>query len=310
MTTPPADAPQGIWCITGATGALGSCLVRRLLSLGKHPVLGVARGARPDAPGRLLSVDLADAKRVRQTLRWQAVELWIHTAAVTSIAAARREPQRADAVNVEATRALVELAAERNARFVFCSTDLVFDGRSPPYDESAEPRPISHYARTKLQAERIVAAYHRGVVVRLALMYGFPALPRRTTFVEQVSAMRAGRRLRLFADELRTPLWLEDAAAAMEAIAESDVTGVLHVGGPQRLSRLEMGRLVAAGFGLTASHIEAICQRDVPSEEPRPPDVSLDCGRFRSLFPQVRIRPMHQALSEMAATSPPIPEWI
>ncbi len=66
-------------------------------------------------------------------------------------------------------------------------------------------------------------------------------------------------------------------------IARSDVRGVLHVGGPERLSRLDMGRRLAAELGLSEANLVPIRRDDLPGLEPRPRDVSLDSTRWRSL---------------------------
>ncbi|MCI0681419.1 MAG: sugar nucleotide-binding protein, partial [Gemmataceae bacterium] len=105
-------------------------------------------------------------------------------------------------------------------------------------------------------------------------------------FDEQTMALRAGRPVKLFADEWRTPLALATAARALVTVAFSDVTGLLHLGGPERLTRLEMGLRLAARLGADPRLVVAVRRDDIPSPEPRPRDTSLDSSRWRSLFPR------------------------
>ena len=81
-------------------------------------------------------------------------------------------------------------------------------------------------------------------------------------------------------------------------MADSDVTGLLHVGGPERMSRLEMGRRLAAHLGVPATGIEAI-SRLTAGGEPRPRDTALDSTRWRDSFPTNSWPTFERDLSEM-----------
>ena len=277
------------WCITGATGQLGSVLVRRLVAEGQDVI--ALSGSRSDviAGLRTHTVDVTDPSATWAILDRVRPAVVVHLAAVTSVADAFDDPARAHRVNVEATAELVQQADRLDARFIYTSTDLVFDGTSPPYAESARPNPLSAYGRSKLQAEAGVLDYARGVVVRPALMFGLPAVRRVTTFAKQLASLRDGVPLNLFDDEYRTPLWLEDAARSIAAVSRSDFAGLLHLGGPERVSRLAMGVAMAEALGLRTDAIRATSSSAMTFPEPRPPDVSLDsslAGRTFSDLPE------------------------
>jgi dTDP-4-dehydrorhamnose reductase len=208
-------------------------------------------------------------------------------------------------LNVESTTVLLGLAEKLGARFVYASTDLVFDGEEAPYVEHDTPEPTSIYGRTKLEAESYVLTYKRALAVRFPLMYGFPDAARKPTFFETtLERLRAGKPVRLFTDEVRTPLWLDDAARACITLANSDVRGVMHVGGPERLSRFEMGERIAAALGTSVSLLEPVSRLDFESNEPRPHDTSLDSSRYASQFGGGPGRPMREAMSQLL-TQPP-----
>jgi dTDP-4-dehydrorhamnose reductase len=286
------------WLITGAGGQFGSVLVRELVR-GGVLALGIISPHGP-APfeGTVVRCDLKDHDAVARLVRANRPTHVVHAAAITHIEQAHDDPELARLTNVDATERLVEMAAEFSARFVSISTDLVFDGSSPPYNESSEARPLSVYGRTKLDGEAFVHSYERGVVVRLPLMYGLPAVDRPTTFQAQLRSIQARAALRLFKDEFRTPISLTDAARACVLVARSGVTKGVHVGGPERLSRLDMGRAVARAIGLGDASIVPISQADATFPEPRPRDVSLDSALFQRHFGKPPGRPMTEALKE------------
>lgn len=259
--------------------------------------------------GNVCACDFRDFDASAAVMREMRPSCIVHAAAMTSVAECYENPDAARLLNVDATRQLVELAEECGARFVLTSTDLVFDGTTGEYDEASVERPTTVYGRSKLAAENIALSYRRGVTARLALMYGLPAARRRTTFLDQLGTLRRGGRLRLFHDEYRSALELEDAAAALEQVAESEFAGVVHVAGPEALSRLEMGRIAAAALGVTGEGIESVSQADVPAAEARPADVSLSCGRFETLFGRAPGRGMVEAMPDVAARYAGDPDW-
>jgi dTDP-4-dehydrorhamnose reductase len=91
--------------------------------------------------------------------------------------------------------------------------------------------------------------------------------------------------MELFEDEWRSPLSLMTAASALVELAGSSLEGIVHVGGPERMSRWEMGQRLAESLGCDPTPLARARQSDVPFPEPRPRDVSLDSTHWRSLFP-------------------------
>jgi len=298
----PTSRPK--WLLTGAGGQFGSVLMRELVRSGESVVgLISPRGPSPDH-GEFVRCDLGELDALAEVLRGRRPAYVAHAGAVTRIQAAHGDPALARRVNVEATARLCEVCGEIGARLALTSTDLVFDGTAAPYVESSPPAPLSEYGRSKVAAEEAALRHGRHCVVRLSLMYGLPAARRDTTFSGQLSALRAGHPLALFEDEFRTPILLEDAARSLRRVLESKFQGVVHVGGPQRLSRLEMGRIAAAALGVNDACIVPSRQRELDSPEPRPADVSLDCGKFEQIFGAPPGRPMAEAMIEMARAFP------
>src|SRR5262245_41559371 len=115
--------------VTGASGKLGSVLVDRLTSDGRHEIVawsGTTRGTSGGIPP--IPVDLCHSPEILESLEAADPDAVIHAGAVSSADAVYCGRTRARAVNVEATRSLAAWAATRGRRLVFTSTDLVFDG--------------------------------------------------------------------------------------------------------------------------------------------------------------------------------------
>jgi dTDP-4-dehydrorhamnose reductase len=221
----------------------------------------------------------------------------VHSAAVPDPEACERDPARAEACNAEAPARLARLCRARGVRLIALSTDLVFAGDRPFHTEDDPAVPIQAYGRTKLAGETAVLAEDPGgVVLRLPLMYGRGHGPRPTASEAIAWVLSAGRPLRLFHDQIRTPVDAGSVADAIVRVLAGAHAGRFHLGGPERLSRYELGLRVAALFGLPASLITPVRQGDLP-QAPRPADVSLDSRRARDLL-DWRPRPLDTGIRE------------
>jgi dTDP-4-dehydrorhamnose reductase len=118
-----------------------------------------------------------------------------------------------------------------------------------------------------------------------------------------VESLKSGRPVTLFADEWRTPLGIGTAARALVELARADVTGLMHIGGPERLSRVEMGRQLAEHLRVSPESIVAAKREAVPAPEPRPCDTSLDSSRWRALFPDFPWPTYRESLAVMLPVS-------
>ncbi len=289
--------------VTGASGHLGSYLLRECRRRGDSVVAWSGRRQGELFGWPLRPIDLTEADAVAAAFHDARPEVVVHTAALTVVSDCQREPERAERINACGSAILAELADRAKIPLLHVSTDMVFDGERAPYREGDAVAPLSIYGRTKVEAERAVLACPRHRVVRLPLLFGPTLTDRPSFFDRQVSALRQGERLPLFHDEWRTPLSLQTAARALLALAGSDSVGVLHLGGPERVSRLEMGQRLAAFLGCDSTGIMPTSRTSVAAVEPRPADLSLDSSRWRSLFPHQEWPTWQEALSQMSAES-------
>ena len=259
--------------ITGAGGLIGSHLVRTAAQFAPGwRVQGLTRD----------QLDLTDDNAVRRVFQQESPALVVHCAALTSSAVCQQQPALARRLNVDVTACLAELAAA--TPLILFSTDLVFDGRQGNYDESAEPIPRSVYAETKVAAEQIILRNPRHTVIRTSLNYGISPTGDRAFNEQMRRAWQAGQTLRLFTDEFRCPIPAEITAQAVWVLAGLNRPGLYHLAGRERLSRWQIGQLLAARW----PHLNPRLQPESIGKyqgAPRSPDTSLDCAKIQKLLP-------------------------
>jgi dTDP-4-dehydrorhamnose reductase len=267
--TPASDGRRRRVLVTGASGFLGS-YVHELLAHAHEVVVTSARKATVDSV-RALEPDVV-----------------VHLAAMTNADACEAEPDRAAQANVEVTRRLARGARDSCSLFLYASTDLVFDGERAPYSETDEPRPVGVYGNTKLEGERVARAElgERAVALRLALLYGRArGSGARQSFAEtMVRRGRAGEKVELFEDQMRMPLYVEDASESIaRLLVRAPNCPVIHLGGPERCSRYAMGRAAFEVFGIPDALAVASRMSSHRMNAPRPRDVSLNREIAREL---------------------------
>jgi dTDP-4-dehydrorhamnose reductase len=258
--------------VTGAGGLIGHYLVQAAADYAKQ--WQVRALTRRDA-------DLLDTPSVKRLFLAERPALIFHCAAITFPPACERDPDLARRTNVRMTADLTELASD--IPFVFFSTDLVFNGRQGNYTENDAVHPLTVYAQTKVEAERIVLSNPRHTVIRTSLNGGTSPSGTRG-FNEQLrEAFSRGETLRLFTDEFRSPIAASITARVAWALATGDHTGLYHVAGAERLSRWEIGNLIATRWPRLQPKIEAMSISDFQGP-PRAPDTSLNCAKAAALL--------------------------
>lgn len=264
--------------ITGACGLLGSHLAALLSQ--KYSVVGTDR--HPwwgDQPVTLVPCELTDPSSMEDLVRKTDPDCVIHCAAMTNVDLCEKDSAMAFAVNADVTRRLA-LAVSRRCRFVYISTDGLFQGNKPMVTEEEPPQPRTVYGKSKWQGEREVRfAFERYLIVRTNF-YGWSS-GRKKTFVEWLyESLRTGSPITLFEDFFFTPIYVANLAENLMVLIEGGHQGVFNLVGRDRLSKYEFGKMLAeeAEFSLKAVRVGSLDQADFMVK--RPKDMSLDTNRF------------------------------
>ena len=264
--------------VTGAGGLVGGRLAAVLAE--RFPVVAARHEAAPPEGLATVPLDLLSPGSIEDALGTAGADAVVHAAAVAEPDACERDPAHAERLNVDGTAAIARACQRAGLRLIVISTDLVFPGDRGSLREDDPPAPLQLYGRTKLAAERAaLAEAPEAAVARIALVAGRGHGRRRTATESIAWSLREGRRLRLYTDQYRTPIDPDSLADAIERLLERPLPGLLHLGGPERLSRCDLGLRVASVLGLPADLIEPTTTTDHPPPAPRPADVSLDSTR-------------------------------
>ena len=207
--------------VTGAAGLLGKAVTRVFTANRNYDVQALSRK----------QLDITDPSEVARRFADLRPECIINCAAYTKVDDCEKNRETAYRVNAEGPRIIAEHAARLGARLFHISTDYVFDGSGKdPYPENSATGPeqrLSIYGRSKLQGEhRVASAHPQALIIRTAWLYG----PDGPGFPDAILARAlGGQSLQVVTDQKGAPTHAPDLASAIHGLAESQVTGILHV---------------------------------------------------------------------------------
>lgn len=279
--------------VTGGSGFLGTALVGRARASWRVSFTYASR--EPEGvSGVAYRLDLRDEAAVRRVLQAAQPKVVVHTAIP-------RDEAEFDEVIVGGSERVARQARAVGARLVHVSSDMVFDGEHPPYDEDAPPSPVTPYGRAKAAAEKVVREVcPAAVIARVPLLYALdPPDPRGARMVKD---LLAGKTVDLFTDERRCPAEVGDVAQALLEVAHRltgphELPPVLHLGGPEVLTRWEFGTSFLDALGVPTKGVRAIPLAESGLVRPRdltmvarrtPPDLRRGLRPFAAVAAQLR----------------------
>jgi dTDP-4-dehydrorhamnose reductase len=194
-----------------------------------------------------------------------------YPAGFTWVDGCEREPARARAANLEQPCNLATAAAAVQARFVYFSTDYVFDGHDGPYREESTPHPLSVYGHTKRDAEIALGDILKNdaLVVRTSWVFG-PERQGKNFAYQLCRTLAAGTELVCPSDQRSNPSYGPSVAKAVVALLEQGRSGIVHVVGPELMDRCAFARAIASSFGLDPTLIVAKTTASLGQQARRP----------------------------------------
>lgn len=278
--------------VTGATGQLGSYLIRAIADAGATPIsFGRQVGYAVDR-----AVDIADAQAVERAIDEEKPDAIIHAAAMTDVDGCEKDGRLANQINHLGARNVARAAVQSGAYLVAVSTDFVFSGAAAPYAEDAPTDPISVYGASKLAGElAVLEASKTFAVARTAWLYGGKG----KHFPRTILSLLAARpTIEVVEDECGNPTFVGDLAESLVQLVSLRMSGIVHLTNEGSTSRFELARQVATAAGLAPERIQPTTVeaflRQYPLPARRPRDSSLT--NTRAAANGVTLRPWPDAL--------------
>ena len=266
---------------TGLSGLVGSRIVE-LLS-GKFEFEDISRKT---------GINITDSKAVFDKISASEASVVLHLAAYTDVKGAEKEKELKEKseswrINVIGTQNVAKACEKTGKKIIYISTDLVLGGDDMPeggFTEDALPNPLSWYAVTKYEAEKVIEKTSSPwIITRTA--YPFRASYEKSDFVRFFrDLLRDGKPIPVLTDRLISPTFIDDLAGAFEALIEKETMGIFHTAGSQIVSLYDAVIMIADNFNLDKSLVKKTTREEfLAGRPPEPFSSALSNAKIKQL---------------------------
>ncbi|MEW2615063.1 sugar nucleotide-binding protein [Streptomyces sp. NPDC047880] len=241
------------------SGFLGRAVATTITSVGGSSFLASRRPPQ-EATAPWTALDATDRDSCTRAIDGTRPDAIVLVHGPSDVTWCEENPHRAAQVHTAAATNIITSAP--GCRTVLISTDNVFNGSTWDNHEGAAPDPTNAYGRAKLLAEEIIGAAPAASILRVSLVYGWerdePDSKWLNFFASCAHRFRQGEPIHAPEDQWTTPVLVDDFAAVTVAALGTNAPTLLHLGGPQRISRADWAETIADCLGVPKSLVARI----------------------------------------------------
>lgn len=180
--------------VTGPNGLIGS------------KIISVLQNDFTFIPLSHKDIDITNKTLVAEQLSSIDFDILLHLAGYTNVEGAEKDRSEAHLLNVDGTSNIFHAIEHTKKKMIYISTDFVFDGTNPPYDEESKPNPLGYYAQTKYRGEQVVK--DQAMIVRISFPYGNPHSKKPDFIMRVKQLLEDGTKLNMITDSSITPTYI------------------------------------------------------------------------------------------------------
>ena len=212
----------------------------------------------------------------------------IHCAAYTAVDKAEEDKELVYNINVLGTSYLAEAAKKVDAKFVYISTDYVFDGKGEiPFTVHDKPNPVNYYGYSKYEGELEVQKHlSKYYIVRISWVFGING----NNFVKTMLKLSESKdKITVVSDQVGSPTYTFDLSYSLIDLVHTDNYGTHHITNDEYCSWNEFSKEI---FKQAKKDVEVspILTKDYPTKAKRP----LNSRMTKN---DIRLRPWKEALN-------------
>jgi dTDP-4-dehydrorhamnose reductase len=241
--------------IFGASGLLGKALMRQWTG---DTVTGLSSR----------DADIRNAQRVQQVVSETYPDWVVLAAAYTDVDGCENNQELAFAVNRDGAVNVAKAAEAVGARFMFLSSDYVFDGKKKtPYEVNDQRNPQGLYGKTKAEAEvKLLEINPNFCIVRTSWLFGAGG----KCFPDTILKLAASRpALDVVNDQRGCPTYVDDLAKAIVQLCRKNASGIVHATNAGDCTWFEFAQEIVRAAGLNTP-VRPVSSQQMARPAPRP----------------------------------------
>lgn len=267
--------------VIGGSGLVGTSLIQLISdSMKVYFTFNTHKYEVPKAKGFFINL-LNNDESISNLIKTISPDVVVNTAAYQSVDYCEERPDMANLLHIESTKEICSACLETSSKLIHFSSNFVFDGKKGFYNEKDKPNPLSHYGKTRLEAEKIVlASSAKNVVLRTTVIYGWHRNSKFTNFV--LERLNDKLSIDAFTDQYGNPTLADDLAQCIIKIISYDACGLFHAVGKSCINRYNFAQHLAEKFGYDKSLIFPTLSSEKKQIALRPINGCLDTSKIEN----------------------------
>jgi dTDP-4-dehydrorhamnose reductase len=269
--------------ITGITGMLGKAVYRYFKEFGNYNLFGISRQSNYNISGvQMFYGDLSSVDFLK-TMSHIAFNTIIHCSAEVNVNLCETDKDSAYKSNVISTKNIFSLL--KSQKYIYISTDAVFDGQIGNYSESSNVKPLNYYAETKLLGENSVKEIVDNYYILRTNIYGFNIPMKSSLFEWGYSELNNDKSVNGFSNMFFNPMYVGQLASLIERIVTDEVRfGTYNVGASDKISKYDFLAKIASDFNFTSNAVVPVEFDQKKFVAKRALNTTLDVSKIQSVF--------------------------
>ncbi len=270
------------YLVIGASGQVGHCVWNELVARGYNTV-GTYNERLVDY---FVHLSLKDGPKIKELVLSLKPKIVFFCASLTHVDYCETHPVESFDVNVEGPRLVGSAIESINGKFIFLSTDYVFDGLSGPYIETDSSSPINVFGRHKKVVESFVHdRLSNALVARTTGVYSYEYPHEGKNFAQRlINSLLQRKAVKVPTDQFGMPTYAPDLAKKLVDLALDGASGLVHLAGQDLVSRYEFACRIAEHFELDKNLIEGVPTSELGQAARRPLHAGLRSIKTTSLL--------------------------
>ena len=286
--------------VTGSAGLVGSQITKDLTDQ-NHIVYSCYHDSKPDS-GIPKKINLLDPTSIKKIVEESSPHVIIHLAAMTNVDLCETQKEIAIKINARSTEILAREAAQKDAFFVYVSTDYVFDGKNGMKKELDMAKPLGEYGKSKLAGELTLNNLASSwCIARTSTPFGIHKTKKSFPLWVKEN-LEEKKEIPVLTDQFTSPTYVPNLSKMLIEIATRQITGIIHTAGATRISRFQLAELIAEKLSLDKTLLIPTKTDEMNWIAPRPKDSSLDVSLASEVLnekPQTIQKSLELFLSEL-----------
>ena len=230
------------------------------------------------------NIDITDSNDVEKKIKLLSPDIIILSAAMTNVDQNEINKELAIKINTQGPINVLNASKIVGSKLLFMSTDFIFDGlgKEGGYSENDIPNPISHYGKTKLDAEKaIINSNIDFLICRTAVLYGWHKF--KLNFITWIlKSLKENKKISITTSQINNATYVPNLSKILLKLIEKDAKGIFHTAGDGGLTRYEMALKCAEVFNYEKNLIKPITE--LKQTALRPKNATLNISKLKKIL--------------------------